>query len=124
MHHSDELEQVVGSLFDRLVELGLSLDGALIFLFDKEKRSIQLWIATTHLSAPVRIDLPYDEKMKDNTIIKDLWNAIENGSPPWGHGRKSKNAQWGSDRLCNATAEHDLSVKRVLRRPAGTITWR
>jgi signal transduction histidine kinase len=79
MHHSDELEQVVGSLFDRLVELGLSLDGALIFLFDKEKRSIQLWIATTHLSAPVRIDLPYDEKMKDNTIIKDLWNAIENG---------------------------------------------
>ena len=26
--------------------------------------------------------------------------------------------------LCNATAKHDLSVKRVLRRSAGTITWR
>ena len=26
--------------------------------------------------------------------------------------------------LCNATADHELSVKRVLRRSAGTITWR
>ncbi|HTQ63705.1 MAG TPA: ATP-binding protein [Puia sp.] len=79
MHHSDELEQVVASLFDRLVELGISLDGALIFLFDKEKRHIHLWIATTHLSAPAKIDLPYDEEIKNNPIIKDLWNAIENG---------------------------------------------
>lgn len=37
MQHSDELEQVAASLFDRLVELGLSFDGVLIFLFDKEK---------------------------------------------------------------------------------------
>lgn len=79
MHHSDELEQVVGSLFDRLVELGLSFDGALIFIFEKEKRNIRLWIATTHLSAPVLIDLPYDEEIKNNAIIKDLWNAIDKG---------------------------------------------
>src|SRR6266498_2093771 len=79
MHHSDELEQVVASLFDRLVELGLSFDGALIFLFDKEKRNIQLWIASTHVSVPVKIELPYDKEIENNAIIKDLWHAIENG---------------------------------------------
>jgi signal transduction histidine kinase len=79
MHHSDELEQVVASLFDRLIELGLSFDGALIFLFDKEKHSIQLWIATVHLSVPVRIDLPFDNEIESNQIIKDLWEAIEQG---------------------------------------------
>ena len=79
MHHSTELEQVAGSLFDRLTELGLSFDGAFIFIFDKEKRNISLWIATTHLSAPVKIDLPYDKEVENNSILKGLWNAIENG---------------------------------------------
>ncbi|MGC4036999.1 MAG: ATP-binding protein [Chitinophagaceae bacterium] len=80
MHHSDELEQVAGSLFDRLVELGITLDGAAIFLFDKEKRNIRLWIATKHLSAPAHIDLPYDKELENNEIIVDLWNAIEKGT--------------------------------------------
>jgi signal transduction histidine kinase len=79
MHRSEELEQVVVSLFDRLEELGLSLDGALIFLFDRKKRDIKLWIATRHLSAPTRIDLPYEREIKDNAIYKDLWSAIEGG---------------------------------------------
>ncbi|MGN6298509.1 MAG: ATP-binding protein [Ginsengibacter sp.] len=77
MHQSNELEQVVASLFDRLVELGLSFDGALIFLFEKGKRDIQLWIATVQLPKPVKIDLPFDEEISNNAIIKDLWNAVE-----------------------------------------------
>ena len=77
MHQSDELEMVAASLFDRLAELGISFDGALIFLFDKEKRNIRLWVATTQLSAPVKIELPYDREIENNTIIKDLWHAIE-----------------------------------------------
>jgi signal transduction histidine kinase len=79
MHHSDELEQVVASLFDRLVELGLSFDGAVIFLFEKEKQNIQLWIASTRLSAPLKIELPYDKEIENNAMIKDIWHAIENG---------------------------------------------
>ncbi|HZW66159.1 MAG TPA: hypothetical protein VFF23_10750, partial [Hanamia sp.] len=79
MHHSDELEQVVASLFDRLIELGLSFDGALIFLFDREKQAIQHWIATVQLPEPVKIDLPFNEEIATNVIIKDLWNAVEKG---------------------------------------------
>ncbi len=79
MHHSNELEEVVRSLFEELVQLGLAFDGALIFLFQKAIRNIQLWIATTHLSAPVKIDLPYDDGVENNAVIKDLWHAIEHG---------------------------------------------
>jgi hypothetical protein len=79
MHSSTELEQVVGSLFDRLVELDLSFDGAGIFTYDKEKRNISLWIASTHLAAPVRIKLPFDREIENNGIWKDFWHAFENG---------------------------------------------
>jgi signal transduction histidine kinase len=79
MHHSSELGQVVQSLFDRLTELGLLFDGALIFTFDKGKRNITLWIATNHLSAPSMIDLPYDIDYANNLILNDLWNANETG---------------------------------------------
>src|SRR5690606_33706322 len=77
MHHSEELELVAASLFDRLAELGMSFDGALIFLFEKEKRNIRLWVATTQLSAPVNIELPFDRDIENNAIIKDLWHAVE-----------------------------------------------
>ncbi len=79
MHHSNELEQVVLSLFGQLEGLGLSFDGAIIYLFDKETRQIQLWIATRHLPAPVKIDLPHDEAIANNAFNVDLWHAIETG---------------------------------------------
>ena len=78
MHHSEELEQVVGSLFDQLVELGLLFDGASIFLFDKGYRNIHLWVASK-ISTPLKVAMPYDEYIMDNQIIKDLWNANEAG---------------------------------------------
>jgi hypothetical protein len=79
MHHSNELEKVAGSLFDRLAELDLSFDGAFIFLFEKESRNIQLWIASKHISAPYEIELPHDKEIENNVIIQDLWHALENG---------------------------------------------
>jgi len=79
MHNSNELEKIVASLFDRLIELGLSFDGTLIYLFDKKYRNTQLWIASIQLSTPLMIDLPYDEEIKNNAIFKDLWRAIESG---------------------------------------------
>jgi signal transduction histidine kinase len=80
MHHSSDLEKVAGSMFGRFSELGLSYDGALIFTFDKVKRSIKLWIGTKHLSAASLIDIPYDSHIETNLIIHDLWHAIESGN--------------------------------------------
>ncbi|MEJ7821447.1 MAG: ATP-binding protein [Chitinophagaceae bacterium] len=79
MHHSEELEKVVKTLSDKLIDLGLSLDGAVIFFFEKEKRNFHLWIATNLLPAPIKVDIPYAEDIQDNPIITNLWEAIETG---------------------------------------------
>jgi signal transduction histidine kinase/ketosteroid isomerase-like protein len=79
MHHSEELEKVVKTLSDKLIDLGLSLDGAFIFFFEKKKRNFHLWIATNHLPAPIKVDMPYNENIQNNPIIRDLWRVIETG---------------------------------------------
>jgi len=79
MHHSDELEKVVMGVSERLSELGFQCDGSLIFIFDSEKRNITLWIATSHLPAPLKIHLPFDPVMVNNPVWKTLWHAMETG---------------------------------------------
>ncbi|MEJ1240540.1 ATP-binding protein [Chryseolinea sp. T2] len=79
MHSSSDLGKVAGVLFDKLMELGLSFDGALIFLFDRERKNIDLWIATTQLAEATLIDLPFDEVIINNEIMVDLWKAINDG---------------------------------------------
>ncbi|MGN6343172.1 MAG: sensor histidine kinase [Ginsengibacter sp.] len=78
MNHSEDLILVVRSLFDRLVELGLSFDGAGIYLFDKAKRNIDLWVAS-RLTEPVKVNLPYDAEIEHNRLNQDLWTTIEKG---------------------------------------------
>jgi len=78
MHRSEELEQVVATLFDQLVELGLLFDGASIFLFEQKKRNIHHWVASK-ISTPLKVMMPYDENIMANQIIIDLWNANEKG---------------------------------------------
>ncbi len=112
MHHSDELEKVVASLFDRFVELGLTLDGACIFLFEKEKRNIRLWIATKHLSTPAFIDLPYDKEIQNNTIIKDLWNAIESGKHLF---NKSYSGKTKNDYFRYVAKHNELKIPESIR---------
>jgi signal transduction histidine kinase len=79
MHRSDELEQVAASLFEAIVGLGIAMDGALLFVFDRKKRNITLWVTIVQLTNPVLIDLPYEEEMKDNEIILDYWKATDQG---------------------------------------------
>lgn len=80
MHHSVELENVVKTLAVKLTDLGLTLDGALIFFYDREKRNISLWIATNQLPAPIKVEIPYDRDIQSNLIIKDLWEVFETGN--------------------------------------------
>ncbi|HNV30503.1 MAG TPA: hypothetical protein PKJ83_15260, partial [Cyclobacteriaceae bacterium] len=79
MHRSDELEQVAASLFEVVVGLGIALDGALLFVFNRENRNISLWVATVQLPKPVFIDLPFEEGMQDNEIIREFWKATDHG---------------------------------------------
>ncbi|OOG70470.1 sensor histidine kinase [Algoriphagus sp. A40] len=79
MHHSDELEQVVLAVSERLSELGLLFDGTLIFISDSEERKITLWISTYQMPTPLKVHLPFDSEMKENAIWKALWNSRKKG---------------------------------------------
>ena len=79
MHHSNQLKTVATVMFKKLTELGLTLTGAFIFLFDTKTRDLQLWISTTTLSEASDITIPYTPEISKNLIFKDLWNAFENG---------------------------------------------
>ncbi len=82
MHKSDELQEVVVVVFDKLKELGLVFDGgAGIQLFTEGSKNSTLWVAVPSLiTSPSRINLPYDaDGFRDNPIILDVWTAKETG---------------------------------------------
>ena len=78
MHHSDEIEKVVLGVYEQLVKLELVFDGTLIYIFDLDRRHITMWIATNRQPAPLKIALPHESNMMENSILKDLWDAIDN----------------------------------------------
>ncbi len=79
IQQSQELEKVVATLFDKLKELSVPFDSAIIYLFDKSKRNIEAWVASILLQDPIKVNMPYDKEIENNPIIMDLWYAIENG---------------------------------------------
>ncbi len=82
MHHSDEIEKVMGVLFERLKDLGLVFDGgAAIHFFAENTKDAIIWVASPdHMSEPHQINLPYDEPaFVGNPIILDVWEAHETG---------------------------------------------
>ena len=66
-------------MFGRLVDLGLSFNGAIIWTFEREKRNIQIWVAASAIPQPVLVRLPFDEDYKDNPIVREFWEAVEFG---------------------------------------------
>jgi signal transduction histidine kinase len=78
MHHSYELEQVVVSLFDRLGELGLTLNGIGIYIFEKDKTGMHLWVASK-VTDPIKVELPNNAEIAGNSIHRDLWGLKETG---------------------------------------------
>ena len=79
MHDSNQLKTVATVMFKKLTELGLTLTGAFIFLFDNKTRDLQLWISTKTLSEASDISIPYTSEISKNSIFQDLWNVIEKG---------------------------------------------
>ena len=81
MHQSVEIKEVVSVLFKKLKELDLVFDGgAAIHLFTEGSKNAIIWVASTELTEPSCINLPYDEDaFKNNPIITDVWHAKETG---------------------------------------------
>ena len=81
MHKSDELKDVITVVFEKLKELGLMFEDVGIYLFTEGKKDSVIWVAApTHLSEPILVNLPYSEKIfEESEIFRDYWMAKEKG---------------------------------------------
>ncbi len=75
MQKSDELQEVVLEVFERLRELDISMDAANINIFSEGSRNAELWVASPGQKYASCFHLPY----VDYAIPSDIFNAKENG---------------------------------------------
>ena len=84
MQHSEELKEVVATIFEKLKELGLVFDGgAGVKIFSEGSKDSVLWVAVPDtMSVPrSRVNLPYVEDIfLRNAMHVDIWQARENGT--------------------------------------------
>ena len=75
MHRSDELQEVVHTVFEKLKELNVELYTAIIFIFAEGSKDIVWWVENKAGQQYPRILVPY----ADNHYLKDIFEAKEKG---------------------------------------------
>ncbi|HET6768088.1 MAG TPA: ATP-binding protein [Chitinophagaceae bacterium] len=75
MHKSDELQEVVNTVFERLKDLDIEMDSANIAIFKEGPRDYDYWIASPFQKRTASFHMPYI----DLSLTRDLVAARENG---------------------------------------------
>ncbi len=75
MHKSDELQEVVHTVFEKLKELNVDLYTAIIFIFTEGSKDVVWWLANKANQQYARILVPYG----GNPYLKDIFDAKESG---------------------------------------------
>jgi hypothetical protein len=76
MHKSDELQEVVNTVFERLTDLGIEADSTNIAIFKEGKREYDYWIASHFQKRSASFHMPYI----DLSLTKDIVAARETGA--------------------------------------------
>ena len=75
MHKSDELQEVVNTVFERLMDLDIEADSSNIAIFKEGSRSFDYWVASKTQKRSASFHMPYI----DLSLTKDLIAARESG---------------------------------------------
>jgi signal transduction histidine kinase len=77
MHHSDELQEVVAVVFEKLKQLGFEMDeaAAMILIFSEGSHGHIQWIADPHQAFPVAFKV----RSSNHSMQLDIFNAKEAG---------------------------------------------
>ena len=75
MHRSDELQEVVNSMFERLKDLEIKLDTANILIFSEGTKDLICWVANNSQMYSNQFSIPH----ADITVLSDIINAKETG---------------------------------------------
>jgi hypothetical protein len=75
MHKSDELQEVVHTVFEKLKELNVDFYTVIIVIFQEGSKDIVWWMENKANQQYPKILVKYD----DNPYLRDLFEAKENG---------------------------------------------
>ena len=75
MHSSEEMQEVVNSVFERFKELEVALDSANILIFSEGSKDFECWTANNQYMYTNRFHVPYS----DTVIMRDMIEAKERG---------------------------------------------
>ncbi|HJS56158.1 MAG TPA: hypothetical protein VJ765_16520, partial [Chitinophagaceae bacterium] len=75
MHKSDEMEEVLHAVFERLKELEIEFYTAIIILFDEGSKQIVWWLESKGKHVYTQIIIPYE----NISYLRDLFEAREKG---------------------------------------------
>jgi len=93
MHKSEELDHVVALVAEKLRELGVEMEGAVIFLPAKEGKGMMMWSAmTAHMNAPP-LYVPYGHPLI--TEVGESWkNGVDFFGRSWTYEEKTDFWAW------------------------------
>ncbi|MDP9229078.1 MAG: nuclear transport factor 2 family protein [Bacteroidota bacterium] len=80
MQHSDELAELVATVFKELTHLDFSLTSCIIWIHDHEHSSNTLWIASAEMNKPAQ---PFQIKPFHNNFFKSIVPAWKAKDPKW-----------------------------------------
>jgi signal transduction histidine kinase len=75
MHKSEELQNVVNIVFERLNALNIDMNVASVFIFKQGSKDLEQWVASSDTDYSTYFHLPY----ADNAIFNDLEEARKSG---------------------------------------------
>ena len=75
MHKSDELQEVVNTVFERLMDLDIEVDSTNIAIFKEGSKDFDYWIASNAQKRAASFHMPY----VDLSLTKDIVAARESG---------------------------------------------
>ncbi|MCK5279175.1 MAG: hypothetical protein KAK04_11560, partial [Cyclobacteriaceae bacterium] len=75
MHESSELQEVIGVVFDQLLQLGMEMDAAQIDTYEKGSEDLNVWVANELQPYGRRINIPNF----DHPMILDYLKARNEG---------------------------------------------
>jgi len=75
MHKTDELQEVVNLVFDKLMEIGVATDSITLSVPNRKARTQKVWIAVNGVPYPNSMFMPYH----DDPVNNEGWDAWDNG---------------------------------------------
>ncbi|HEY5772604.1 MAG TPA: ATP-binding protein, partial [Chitinophagaceae bacterium] len=120
MHKSDELQEVVNTVFERLQDLNIQMDSANIAIFKEGTRDYDYWIASHFQKRAASFHMPYTDLSLTRDLIADRESGKEFSTTAYSFEEKN---EWFESAFKNTDFKF-LSEERkqfILSAPAITV---